>query len=453
MFNKILIANRGEIALRIIKTLKRMGIGSVAAYSEPDRHLRFVQEADESVPLGGERASESYLLQEKILNAAKKTSADGIHPGYGFLSENAAFAQAVIDSQLKFIGPTPKTISAMGDKGKALEIMSSAGMPTLPRFSVENKTEAQCLQHAESMGYPVLVKAQFGGGGIGMGLVGDAKRLISSISKVQDAAKRNFGKGDVYVEKFLKNAKHIEFQVAGDKNGQIRCLGARECSVQRRHQKIIEETPSPLQIRDPMALHEIQEQILKVLATIGYGNVGTVEMLACEGQFYFLEMNTRLQVEHRITEMVTGHDIVEIQMRIADGQTLDEILGSEKSENFDGGHAIEFRICAEDPVSFLPSPGTIEKYEEPQGDGILVDSGFRAGDVITPYYDSLIAKLVIHGPNRSVALARAYEALTRFHIEGINHNIPFHLNVLSQEQFLSGEYDTKFVESLGGLTK
>jgi acetyl-CoA carboxylase biotin carboxylase subunit len=443
---KVLIANRGEIALRILSTLKRLRLGSVAVYSDPDRNLRYVREADESVSLGGSRAQENYLVIEKILDAAHKTGAQAIHPGYGFLAENAEFAQAVRAAGFRFIGPRPESIALMGDKGRARETMARAGLPMLPAFSLEGRSEREIAAFAEEAGYPVLVKARFGGGGIGMSIVKEASKLQATLQKVQDAAKRSFGKGDVYVEKYLSHAKHIEFQIAADDHGAVVCLGARECSVQRRHQKLIEESPSPLEKLQPGKIDKIQDTVVHALTQIGYSNLGTVEMLAdaATGEFYFLEMNTRLQVEHRVTEQVTGFDLVEFQLRLADGEKLSSLCPEIRKQ----GHAIEFRICAEDPKTFFPSPGKITDYQEPQGTGILVDSGFGAGDEITPFYDSLLAKLVVHAADRAGAISKAKEALAGFRIEGIKHNIPFHLRALSEERFLTGEYDTHFIEAM-----
>jgi acetyl-CoA carboxylase biotin carboxylase subunit len=440
MFKRILIANRGEIARRVIRTCRRLGIETVAVYSEADREALFVREADQAFLLGPAPASASYLNIEAVLDAARQSGAQAVHPGYGFLSENTAFARRCADLGLVFIGPEPYAVEAMGQKIPARNLMEAAGVPVAPGTTEAVEDPEAALAEAERIGYPVLVKPSAGGGGIGMTVVATPEKLKAALKSAQGRAQRAFGSGAVFLEKYLLHSRHIEFQVLFDNYGKGVHLFERECSVQRRYQKVLEETPSP-GLGDNIALRDqMGRAALAAAAAVNYRNAGTVEFIFGQGgEFYFLEMNTRLQVEHPITEMTTGRDLVELQLRIAAG----EPLGFEQAQVTRQGHAIEFRIYAEDPQTFLPSPGTLAVFRPPAlSEDVRLDSGFEQGDTITPNYDPLLAKLIVRGADRAEAIRRGRAALENFQIEGIKHNIPLHLQILADERFLSGQYDT-----------
>ena len=458
LFSKMLIANRGEIAIRIMRACRELGIKTVGVYSEADRNALHVQFADETVLLGAAEAKESYLNVEKIIAAAKKTNADAIHPGYGFLSENASFAEAVASAGLAFIGPSADSIRLMGDKAVSKISMRKAGVPTVPGrefgAGLETRTEkltrteqltsAELTKAAKEIGYPVLVKAAAGGGGKGMRVVEKESDLSEGIESAQREALNTFGDDRLLIEKYLPNAHHIEFQVLGDQHGNLVHLFERECSVQRRHQKIIEETPSPLltlQLRKAMG-----EAAVAAAKAVGYSNAGTVEFIVDPEtlKFYFLEMNTRLQVEHPITEFVVGLDLVQWQIRIAAGEKF-PFTQKDFSQR---GHAIECRVYAEDPASgFLPSTGKLIQYIEPRGPNIRIDSGFVAGNEVTPFYDPLLAKLIVYGENRGAAIQRMGAALREFVIHGVTTNIDFMQSVLFHPDFKNGEVTTRWVET------
>lgn len=448
MFKRILIANRGEIARRIIRTCRKMGIETVAVYSEADVNAPFVREADQAVLIGQAPAQASYLNVEAVLNAARQTGSQAVHPGYGFLSENTNFATRCTELGLTFIGPLPDAIIAMGEKVPARNLMKAAGVPVAPGTADPVEDPELAAQAAAEIGYPVLVKPSAGGGGIGMTVVENADKLKTALKTAQGRAQRAFGSGAVFLEKYVPDSRHIEFQVLFDNYGKGVHLYERECSVQRRYQKVIEETPSPGLGANDALRQKMAQAALDAAAAIGYRNAGTVEFIFGQGgEFYFLEMNTRLQVEHPITEMTLGLDLVEQQLRIASG----EPLALEQAQIRPQGHAIEFRIYAEDPVTFLPSPGKLEVFQPPALSAqVRLDSGFEEGDSVTPYYDPLVAKLVVHGENRAEAIARGREALENFKIEGIKHNIPLHLKVLADEAFQRGDYHTGLV---GRLTR
>lgn len=440
MFKKVLIANRGEIARRIMRTCRRLGIATVAVHSDADMNAPFVNEADEAILIGLAAPHASYLNMDAILDAATQTGADAIHPGYGFLSENTAFARRCAELNIAFIGPGPEAIAAMGEKVPARELMRKAGVPIAPGTSAPVEDPEIALKDAEEIGYPVLVKPSAGGGGIGMTVVESPEKLKSALKTAQGRAQRAFGSGAVFLEKYVPNGRHIEFQVLFDSHGHGVHLFERECSVQRRHQKVLEESPSPgLGTNEELRL-KMAQAALEAAAAVNYRNAGTVEFIFGQGgEFYFLEMNTRLQVEHPVTEMITGLDLVELQLKIAAG----EPLGLEQSQIKRHGHAIEFRIYAEDPVTFLPSPGTLSVFRPPAtSEYVRLDSGFEEGDTVTPYYDPLLAKLIIWGENRAEAIERSRVALEEFKIEGIKHNLPLHLKILANEDFRRGTYDT-----------
>ncbi|MGV1037690.1 MAG: acetyl-CoA carboxylase biotin carboxylase subunit [Candidatus Nanopelagicales bacterium] len=447
MMDSLLVANRGEIARRIIGTAQRLGIRTIAVYSEADADLPFVAEADESVLIGPAAPAESYLDPEAVLAAARKTNATAIHPGYGFLSESADFAQQVIDEGIIWVGPSPDAMRAMGDKIAARNRMEAAGVPVAPGSSQPVPDIAAALVEANRIGYPVMVKAAAGGGGIGMSAAFDAVQLASSFETAQTRAQRFFSHPAILLERYVPSARHIEVQILGLADGTVVALGERDCSVQRRHQKVAEEAPSPAV--SPELRTELLASAARAGEAVGYQNAGTVEMLfdTATGAAWFLEMNTRLQVEHPVTEMTTGLDLVEEQLRIAAGlpPTFDPADLPTPT-----GHAIEFRIYAEDPQRFLPGPGTITEWVEPSGDGIRVDSGYQEGSVVTPFYDPLLAKLVVHGRDRAAALARAQEALAGFTIVGPKNNLPFFTELLADEQFRQGDYDTGIIGRMRG---
>ncbi|ACV24398.1 acetyl-CoA carboxylase biotin carboxylase subunit [Methanocaldococcus fervens] len=441
MFNKVLIANRGEIAIRIIRACWELGIKTVAVYSEADKRSLHVTLADEAYCIGPSPAAKSYLNIDAILNVAEKAKVDAIHPGYGFLAENAEFARAVKKAGFEFIGPNPKAIEAMGSKINAKKIMKKAGVPLIPGSdgAVEDVDEA--IEIAEAIGFPVVVKASAGGGGMGMSVAYSKEELKDVIESAKNIAKSAFGDPTVFIEKYLENPRHIEIQLLGDKHGNIIHLGDRECSIQRRHQKLIEEAPSPImteELRERMG-----EAAIKAGKAINYDSAGTVEFLYENGNFYFLEMNTRIQVEHTVTEQVTGIDLVKAMIKIAAGEEL-----SIKQEDVEiRGHAIECRINAEDPLNdFVPCPGKIKLYRSPGGPGVRIDSGICGGAEIPPYYDSMVAKLITYGNSREEAIARMRRALKEYVIVGITTNIPFHRAVLEEENFLKGNISTHYVE-------
>jgi acetyl-CoA carboxylase biotin carboxylase subunit len=442
MFRKILIANRGEIALRVISACKEMGIRTVAVYSEADRHSLHVKFADEAICIGPPRAAESYLNVPAVISAAEIADVDAIHPGYGLLSENANFAEVCRASNIKFIGPPPEVTRLMGEKSTARQTMKKARVPILPGSDGMIATEDEALECAKSVGYPVILKAAAGGGGRGMRICRNADELPALFQQAASEAASSFGNGDLYMEKYLDRPRHIEFQVLADEHGNVMSLGERECSIQRRHQKLIEEAPS-LAIT-PKLRAELGKTIERCLKDVGYWNAGTVEFLMDEdGKLYFIEMNTRIQVEHTITEMVTGIDLVKAQIRIAAGERLSDIVPSPITIT---GHAIECRINAEHPEKFTPSAGTISALNLPGGNGVRVDTAQYAEGVVPPYYDSLIAKLVCHGHDREEAMNKMQRALSQFVVQGIYTSIPLHQKILDDPEFRSGHFDTHFME-------
>jgi acetyl-CoA carboxylase biotin carboxylase subunit len=443
MFSKILIANRGEIARRINTVAHGMGVKTVAVYSDADASLPFVKEANESVRLGPAPAKDSYLNTQALLDAAKKTGAEAIHPGYGFVSENAEFARAVHASGLTFIGPPPEAMTRMKDKSEARRLVAAAGVPITPGSNGLVADAAQASAEAERIGYPVLVKAAGGGGGIGMTVAGTPADLEKAFRASTDRAKSAFGREGVYLERYFAAPRHLEVQILGDGKKTLHVL-ERECSIQRRHQKVVEEAGSPLFLdgKDTALKGKMFDAALKAAHAFGYANAGTVELLYSDGDIYFMEMNARLQVEHPVTELTTGVDLIGWQLRIASG----EALSLEQSQITRKGHALEFRIYAEDPIKFFPSPGPLKVYRPPQGPGVRLDSGYAEGDVVTPNYDPMIAKLIISGTTRDEAISRADAALQQFAIEGIKHNVPLHLRIVRDAAFKAGALDTKFLE-------
>jgi len=440
-FKKILIANRGEIALRIICACKDLGIPTVAVYSEADRHSLPVRFADEAICIGPAKSARSYLDIPSIISAAEITNVDAIHPGYGFLSENAQFAEVCELSGITFIGPRPDVIRSMGIKERARAIMRDHGVPTLPGSAGVLSGPEEALALAAQVGYPVILKASAGGGGRGMRVVHRAEDLAGLLSQAQTEAGAAFSSADVYLEKYIGAPRHIEFQVLADQHGHVEILGERECSIQRRHQKLLEESPSPVLRAD---LRDKVSQSLKVaLKEIGYTNAGTVEFLMDEtGNLYFIEVNARIQVEHPVTEMVTGVDLVKAQIRIAAGERLADIVSL---PIVNSGHSIECRINAENPVTFTPSPGRITGLNLPGGIGVRVDTHAYTDGVIPPYYDSLVAKLIVHGRDRKEAIERMRRALDMFIVEGIHTSIPLHKRILADADFQAGRFDTNFV--------
>jgi acetyl-CoA carboxylase biotin carboxylase subunit len=442
MFKKVLIANRGEIALRVICACKELGIQTVAVYSEADRYSLHVRFADEAVCIGPPRSADSYLNVASIISAAEITGAEAIHPGYGFLAESAYFADVCQASNLTFIGPHPEAMRLMGDKNQARRTMTELGLPVLPGSEVI-RSEAMALEEGERTGYPLMVKAAAGGGGRGMRIVRAPNELLHAIQAAQSEAAASFGAPDVYLEKYIESPRHIEFQVLGDHYGKVVHFGERECTIQRRHQKLVEESPSTQ--LDAEARARVGSQVVAALQKIGYTSAGTVEFLMDENRkLHFLEMNTRIQVEHTVTEMVTGLDLVKMQMEIAAGGHLDFAGDSVPLR----GHAIECRICAENPESFAPSAGKLTAFHAPGGIGVRVDTAAYAESVIPPYYDSLIAKLVVCGNDRSEAITRMARALEMFIIEGVSTGIPVHLKIMADADFRAGKFDTHFLRGL-----
>lgn len=440
MFKKILIANRGEIALRVICACKELDISTVAVYSEADRYSLPVRFADEAVCIGPPKSSDSYLNIASIISAAEITNAEAIHPGYGFLAESANFAEVCETSKITFIGPRPDAIRLMGDKDKARKAMAELGLAVLPGSDGVVQSEAHALEAAKKIGYPVMVKAAAGGGGRGMRVVSTREDLMPALHAAQSEAAAAFGTPDVYLEKYITSPRHIEFQVLGDHYGKVVHLGERECTIQRRHQKLLEESPST-QI-DAATRKRLGHQVVAALKEIGYTNAGTVEFLMDENrQLYFLEMNTRIQVEHPVTEMVTGLDLVKKQILIAAGEHI-PIPGETVNLR---GHAIECRICAEDPATFAPSAGKITGFHVPGATGVRVDTAAFAEGVVPPYYDSLIAKLIVHGDDREEAIRRMARALEMFVVEGISTSIPIHEKIMADPDFRAGRFDTRFL--------
>jgi acetyl-CoA carboxylase biotin carboxylase subunit len=442
MFRKVLIANRGEIALRVINACRELGIRTVAIYSEADRNSLHVRFADEAICIGPPRLAESYLNVPAVISAAEIADVDAIHPGYGLLSENANFAGVCRDSNIKFIGPPPEITRLMGEKDKARQAMKRAKVPILPGSDGVVATVEEAQEIASEIGFPVILKAKAGGGGRGMRIVRAPEELPNLFHAATTEAANAFGNGELYMEKFVENPRHIEFQVLADEHGNVRTLFERECSIQRRHQKLIEEAPS-LQVT-PKMREEISRTLCHCLKEIGYQNAGTVEFLMGEDrQLHFIEMNTRVQVEHPITEAISGVDIVKAQLLIAAGERLDAIL-PEKLEI--RGHAIECRINAEHPVKFTPSAGKITAFNVPGGNGVRVDTALYAEGVVPPYYDSLIAKLITHGRDRAEAIAKMERALSQFIVQGIETSIPLHQAIFQDAGFRAGKFDTKFME-------
>ena len=447
MFEKILVANRGEVALRIMRAARELGVKTVAVYSTEDADTYPVRYADEAVCIGPAQSNKSYLVMASIIAAAKNTGAEAIHPGYGFLAENAEFARACADNDLVFIGPAPECIDRMGDKSSARETMKMCGVPTVPGSDGCLDTVEEAAAFAEKVGYPVLIKATAGGGGKGMREVHDPADLAAQYKAARTEAGAAFGNDGVYLEKLVLRPRHVEVQVLADDFGNRVALCERDCSVQRRHQKLIEEAPSPA--LDDDLRRAMGVAALKAVRAVDYRNAGTIEfLLDTDGSFYFMEMNTRVQVEHPVTEEITGTDIIKEQLRIASGEP---ISCAGRAPFHPAGHAIELRINAEDPeFGFRPSPGTITRFEPPAGPGVRVESYVRSGSRISPHYDSLVAKLIVHGQDREEALARARRALDEFVIEGIKTTIPFHRQVLDNEVFKAGDARTDFIETQMG---
>lgn len=441
MFNKILIANRGEIAIRVMRACRELGIATVAVFSEVDKHALHAKYADEAYLIGPAPASQSYLNIDAVIEVAEKTKAEAIHPGYGFLAENANLAKACEEHSIKFIGPSSRAMKKMGNKIEARKIMKKASVPIVPGSEGEIDDADKAVDIAGEIGYPIVLKASAGGGGIGMKVVSRREELEHVIESTQAVAKSTFGDATLFIEKYLEKPRHIEFQVLADSKGNTIHVNERECSIQRRHQKLIEETPSPIvtaQLRK-----KIGALAVKSARAVKYENAGTVEFIYSKGKFYFLEMNTRLQVEHPITEITTGIDLVKEQIKIAAG----EKLGIKQKDVKHFGHAMECRINAEDPLNdFAPSPGKITRYRSPGGPGIRIDSGVRMGYTISPYYDPMISKLVAWGGNRSETIVRMNRALTEYIIAGVTTNIPFHKAVMNDEAFQRGELSTDFIE-------
>ena len=444
-FRKILIANRGEIACRIIWTCKEMGIRTVAVYSEADRDSLHVRFADQAVCIGPSPSAQSYLNIPSVISAAEITNVDAIHPGYGFLAESSYFAEICEACNIKFIGPSPSVIQLMGDKVEARRAMKEAGLPVLPGSLEPLKSEDEALAIAREIGFPVIVKAAAGGGGRGMRIVRVETDLGLALETASNEAAASFKNGDIYIERYVENPRHIEIQVLADEHGNCIHLGERDCSIQRRHQKLLEEAPSPAlsaELRERMGTAAVE-----ACRRVGYANAGTIEFLLDEdGRFYFMEMNTRIQVEHPVTEMITLADIVRDQVRIAEGETL----GYKQEDVLIVGHAIECRINAENPETFTPSPGLITAFNLPGGPGVRVDTAAYPGYFVPPFYDSMIAKLIVHARTRELAIARMRRALEAMVVEGIKTTIPLHLKIMDDPHFRAGDYSTKFMEQYVG---
>ena len=441
MFSKVVVANRGAVAARVLRALYAMGIKSVAVYSEADYGAPYLEMASETYAIGASPAADSYLNQDTLLALLKKANADGLHPGYGFLSENAGFAQRVTDAGVKFIGPSPRWIEAMGHKTRARDIAAEHGMPMTKGTDVLPAEPARILAAARSIGYPVLVKPAGGGGGIGMLPAKDESELLAVVERSQSMASRGFGNAEVYLERLLEKPRHIEFQVLGDQHGSAVHLFERDCSVQRRNQKVIEEATAPAIPRSE--IEAIATQVTAMVKNMSYDNIGTVEMLrGADGSFNFLEMNTRLQVEHGVTEAITGVDLVQAQIRSAAGDKLADILPAKIEIK---GHAIQARVYAEDPKNFFPSPGKLTVFRPPQDPTIRVDTGYAEGRDVTPFYDPMLAKVIVHAATREAAIDRLIEALTAFDIQGLKNNIPAVLTILRSEQFRDGAVHTGLI--------
>src|SRR6476620_3777773 len=448
MFKKILIANRGEVALRIIFACRELGIKTVAVYSEADENSLHVRFADEDVRIGPARSADSYLNVPAVISAAEITGADAIHPGHGSLSESAYLAEVCEACHIKFIGPDPQVIRLMGDKARARRVMRKAGMPILPGSDGPIDNEDRALKVAKDIGYPVIVKATAGGGGRGMRVVRAAADLSHAVKTAQREAEAAFGVPDVYIEKYVESPRHVEFQILGDHHGSVVHLGERECSIQRRHQKLIEESPSPA-LSDKLR-RKMGGIVIDAAKAVQYTNAGTFEFLMDpDGRFYFMEANTRLQVEHPVTEMVTGIDIVKEQIRIAAGERLSFKQGDVTFT----GHSIECRVNAEDPETFVPSPGTIRAYSVPGGPGVRVDTLAHSECTVSPYYDSMIAKIIVHGRDRQEAIARMKRTLEMSVVEGIRTSIPLHLRILNDPDFVAGRLSTHFMERFQAAKK
>jgi len=441
VFKKVLIANRGEIALRVIRVCKQLGIKTVAVYSKADRDSLHVRFADEAVCIGPPPGKESYLKIPRIIAAAEVTNAEAIHPGYGFLAENASFAEICTTSGMKFIGPSAEMIRTIGDKALAKETMKKAGVPVIPGSEGIVKSVGEAIEIARGIEYPIIIKAVAGGGGRGMRVVREESELETAFKTAQHEADQAFNNPEVYIEKFVEQPRHIEVQVFGDQHGRTIHFGERDCSVQRRHQKLVEESPSPI-VDEPLR-KRMGEAAIKGCKAVGYENAGTVEFLVDKNRnFYFMEMNTRIQVEHPVTEQVTGHDLIKLQLQVAAGEKL-----SAKKITF-RGHAIECRINAEDPAqNFRPSPGLITDFHMPGGFGVRVDTHSYAGYHVPPYYDSLIAKLIVFAQTRDGAISKMASALDEFTVGGIKTTIPFHRQVMRDDRFRSGKFDTSYLES------
>lgn len=440
MLNKVLIANRGEIAVRIMRACKELDIATVAVYSDADRSALFVKYADEKYNIGPGPASMSYLNKEKIIDVALKCNAEGIHPGYGFMAENAEFADMCKKNGIEFIGPPVKAMELMCSKIDSKKSMMEAGVHVVPGVTEAIFDHERAKDIANEIGYPIMLKASAGGGGIGIQMVESDEKMNTTLESIRRLAKNSFGDDAVFIEKFIQNPRHIEFQVIGDKHGHLIHVYERECSVQRRHQKLIEETPSCA--LTPEFRDEIGEQAILAAKTAGYYNAGTCEFMFKDGKYYFLEMNTRLQVEHPITEAITGVDLAREQLRVASGLELEY----EQEDIKPRGHAIECRINAEDPLNnFMPAPGKIIRYAEPSGPGVRIDSGVYQGFTIPPFYDSMIAKLIVWAEDRPRAIARTKRALWEFQIGGVRNNIAFHTVVMNHPQWIKGEYNTSFI--------
>ena len=441
MFEKILIANRGEIAVRVLRACKDLGIQTVSVYSTADKDAMHVKMADESVCIGPPQSKESYLNIPSIIAACEVSGAEAVHPGYGFLSENASFVEKLSAHNINFIGPKADHIKTMGDKILAKKTAEKYGLPVIPGSNGEVKNYEDAKSIAKNIGYPIIIKASAGGGGRGMVVVYNEKELEESIKKAKAEADKSFDNDTVYIEKYLKNPKHIEIQIIGDNFGNMIHLGERDCSMQRRNQKLLEETPS--KIIDQKTRDHIGNLTVEALKKIKYSGAGTVEYLYENNEFYFMEMNTRLQVEHPVTEEITKFDLVKEQIRVAYNSKLSK---NQNEINFNG-HSIECRVNAEDPISFMPSPGKIINFHAPGGPGVRVDSGCYSGITIPPYYDSMIAKLIIYGEDRNTCIARLERALGEFVVEGIKTTIPFYQEILKEEKFLNGNYDIHWVEN------
>ncbi len=442
MFRKVLVANRGEIALRVLNACRELGIRTVAIYSEADRNSLHVRFADEAICIGPPRPADSYLNVPAVISAAEIANVDAIHPGYGLLSENANFAEVCRASNIKFIGPPPEVTRLMGEKEKARQAMKAAKVPILPGSDGVIASVEEAEEVAKQIGYPVILKAKAGGGGRGMRIVRSTEDLANLYHAASTEAANAFGNGELYMEKFIEQPRHIEFQILADEHGHVTTLFERECSIQRRHQKLIEEAPS-LQVT-PKMREEIGKTLCHCLTEIGYQNAGTVEFLMDEDRkLYFIEMNTRIQVEHPVTEAITGIDLVKAQLRIASGERLSDILPDKIEIR---GHSIECRINAEHPVKFTPSAGKITAFNVPGGNGVRVDTAQYSEGVVPPYYDSLIAKLITHGVDRDEAIAKMERALSQFIVQGIDTSIPLHQEIFADNDFRAGEFDTKFME-------